>query len=156
MGGGVSEVMEISESLLEIRTHALAGYRPLVDYANWRVAMLNYSEDLRVENITALQRHNQTDEVFVLLQGRCILFVGEGEQTVTAIHAREMSPRTLYNVKKGVWHSHTLSEDAMVLVVENRDTSYDNSPFCALTGEQQRVLRELTAAFWPGRDTGGL
>lgn len=140
--------MEISENLLEIREHKLSGYKPLVDYANWRVAILNYSDDLRSENISTVQRHNETDEVFVLLRGRCILFLGEGDQTVTAIHGQEMMPHTLYNVKKKVWHSHTLSEDAMVLVVENRDTTYDNSPFCPLTRDQQDFIVALTIKIW--------
>jgi hypothetical protein len=140
--------MEISENLLEIWEHKLPGYKPLVDYANWRVAILNYSDDLRPENISTVQRHNETDEVFVLLRGRCILFLGEGDQTVTAIHGQEMMPHTLYNVKKKVWHSHTLSEDAMVLVVENRDTTYDNSPFCPLTQDQQKFIVALTTKIW--------
>lgn len=141
--------MDISENLLEIREHKLSGYKPLVDYANWRVAILNYSDDLRSENISTVQRHNETDEVFVLLRGRCILFLGEGDQTVTAIHGQEMMPHTLYNVKKKVWHSHTLSEDAMVLVVENLDTTYDNSPFCPLTQDQQDFIVALTNKLWP-------
>lgn len=141
--------MKISENLLEIREHHLAGYRPVIDYANWRVAILNFSDDLLPEKITALQRHNETDEVFVLLQGRCILFLGEGDQTITALYGQEMLPHTVYNVKKGAWHSHTLSADAMVLIVENRDTTYDNSPFCALTDDQRQGLREITRGFWP-------
>jgi hypothetical protein len=141
--------MKISETLLEIREHTLAGYQPVIDYANWRVAILNFSEELRPEKITALQRHNETDEVFVLLRGRCILFLGEGEQTITAIHGQDMSPHTIYNVKKGAWHSHTLSEDAMVLIVENRDTTFDNSPFRPLTPDQQKSLVELTRRLWP-------
>lgn len=134
----------LNEQLLEIREHLGPGYQPQVDFAAWRVAILNFAEDLRVENITRLQRHNETDEVFVLLKGNCILFVGEGDKTITAIHARKLQPRKLYNVRQGVWHHHTLSEDAMVLVVENRDTTYDNSPFCALTGAQQEEIRRLT------------
>jgi hypothetical protein len=141
--------MQISESLLEIRDHNATGYKPLIDYENWRVAILNFSEELRPQNITSLQRHNETDEVFVLLRGRCLLFLGEGDQTVTAIHGQDMIPQTLYNVKKGVWHSHTLSEDAMVLIVENRDTTFDNSPFCPLTDDQRNSLMELTSAVWP-------
>lgn len=135
---------KLGEELLEVREHLGAGYQPLVDFASWRVAILNFAEDLRVENITRMQRHNETDEVFVLLKGCCILFIGEGAETVTAIHARQLQPGKLYNVRKGVWHHHTLSEDAMVLVVENRDTTYDNSPFCALTGAQQEEIRRLT------------
>jgi hypothetical protein len=140
--------MTLSETLLEIREHTLAGYKPVIDYENWRVAILNFSDDLRPERITEMQRHNETDEVFVLLHGRCILFLGEGEQAVTAIHGKDMLPHTIYNVKKGAWHSHTLSEDAMVLIVENRDTTYDNSPFCPLTDTQQQDVLQLTNRLW--------
>ena len=140
--------MKISETLLEVREHTQTGYKPVIDYANWRVAILNFNEDLRPEKITALQRHNETDEVFVLLRGRCILFLGEGDQSITAIHGQDMSPHTIYNVKKGAWHSHTLSEDAMVLIVENRDTTFDNSPFCLLTPDQQESVVELTRRLW--------
>ncbi|MFH2121990.1 MAG: hypothetical protein ABIJ50_00690 [Pseudomonadota bacterium] len=141
--------MKISETLLEIREHNLAGYKPVIDYANWRVAILNYSNELRAEKIMALQRHNETDEVFVLLKGRCILFLGQGDQSITSLHGQDMIPHTVYNVKKKSWHSHTLSEDAMVLIVENRDTTFDNSPFCPLTSNQQKSLVDLTHNLWP-------
>lgn len=140
----------ISEKLLEVREHTGNGYLPLVDFATWRVAVLNFADDLRVENLARMQRHNETDEVFVLLKGRCILFVGEGDEEVTAIHAMDLSPHQLYNVKRAVWHHHTLSEDAMVLVVENRDTTYDNSPFCDLSGRQREEIMALTRQLWSG------
>lgn len=149
MYGDEQAPMEISETLLEIRDHSLAGYKPVIDYANWRVAILNFSNELQAANITALQRHNETDEVFVLLRGRCILFLGQGDQTITTIHGQDMIPHTVYNVKKRAWHSHTLSEDAMVLIVENRDTTFDNSPFCPLNSNQQQALVELTHNLWP-------
>ena len=139
--------MLISEELLEIREHTAEGYRPMVDFEVWRVAVLNYSPSLRAENITSMQRHNETDEVFVLLRGRCILFLGQGDDIVTQVFAEDMVPLKIYNVKKAAWHTHTLSEDGMVLVVENRDTTYDNSPFCSLTKEQQEEIVELTRTF---------
>ncbi|MBU0480791.1 MAG: hypothetical protein KKG47_06800 [Proteobacteria bacterium] len=138
--------MVISEELLEVRQHNGPGYRPLVDFESWRVAVLNYAEDLRPENITRMQRHNETDEVFVLLKGSAILFVGEGDEEVTGIHAQPLEPHKLYNVKRAVWHHHTLSEDAMVLVVENRDTTYDNSPFRDLSTLQRAELLRLVEA----------
>ena len=98
----------------------------------------NFSEDLLPHNLTRMQRHNETDEVFVLLEGHCILFVGEGGDTVTRIHAEQLQPGLVYNVRRAVWHTHTLSADAKVLVVENRETTYDNSPFIPLTEEQHR------------------
>jgi ureidoglycolate hydrolase len=137
-------VVSISEKLLEVRAYDQAGYRPLVDFGHWRVAVLNYSADLRPEKIGTMQRHDLTDEVFVLLRGRCLLFVGDGSASVTDIQAENMRPLMAYNIKQAVWHTHTLSEDAMVLIVENRDTTYDNSPFCALSPEQQREVIRLS------------
>jgi ureidoglycolate hydrolase len=133
----------MDEKLIEIREHADPGYAPLVDYGSWRVAILNYDKKLLPENIEAMQRHDETDEVFVLLKGRCILFIGEGRDAVTAVYAVDMKPQTIYNVKKSVWHTHTLSPDATVLIVENRDTTYDNSPFRPLSEAQRRSLMDL-------------
>jgi hypothetical protein len=135
--------MRINEELLEVREHTTEGYKPVVDFEAWRVAVLNYSPDLRPEKITTMQRHNETDEAFVLLRGRCILFLGQGDASVTQIFDEDMEPFKIYNVKKGAWHTHSLSEDGMVLVVENRDTTYDNSPFCQLTEAQQEEIVEL-------------
>lgn len=138
----------ISEKLLQVRTATAEGYKPLVDYDTWRVAVLNYSDNLRSENIYSMQRHNETDEVFVLLRGRCILFLGEGDDTVKQIFAEDMAPLNIYNVKKAAWHTHTLSRDAMVLIVENKDTTYGNSPFCSLTGKQREEIVALTNSLW--------
>lgn len=48
-----------------------------------------------------------------------------------------------YNVKKGVWHTHTLSEDAEVLIVENQNTCDENSPVYPLTDEMRSKIIEL-------------
>jgi hypothetical protein len=138
----------ISDKLLEVRDYIKEGYSPVVDYAAWRVAVLNFSNDLLPENITAMQRHNETDEVFVLLRGCCVLFIGEGDEKVTDIFAENMQPFKIYNVKKSVWHTHTLSRDAKVLIVENRNTVLDNSPFSSLTVTQREIIAALTSGFW--------
>lgn len=109
---------------------------------------MNYTSDLTPEKINRMQKHAETDEVFVLLTGRCILFLGEGEETVTTVHAVDMEFFKLYNVKKNAWHSHTFSEDARVLIVENRDTVDANSPFVGLSEEQQKQVVELTRQLW--------
>jgi len=138
----------VSEKLLEVRDYTKEGYSPVVDYDTWRVAVLNYSNDLLPGNIAAMQRHNETDEVFVLLRGRCILFLSDGDIKVTDIFAENMQPFKIYNVKKSVWHSHTLSRDAKLLIVENRNTTFDNSPFCPLTGVQRKRIVDMTLKLW--------
>jgi len=138
----------ISESLLEIRDYAGEGYRPLIDFSAWRVAILRYIDELLPQNIGQLQRHDETDEVFVLLSGRCLLFIAEGIDRVGEIHAQDMQPFKLYNIKRGTWHTHTLSEDATVLIVENRDTGLGNSPEIELEAAQRARLVQLTQQTW--------
>lgn len=140
--------MSTSETLLEISEYHGAGYLALVDYGAWRVALLRYIDELLPHNITAMQRHDQTDEVFVLLGGHCILFLGEGAEGVETIHAQDMEPLKLYNVKKSAWHTHTLSSDAEVLIVENQDTCDANSPSIPLTAAQKAQLVSLTNHLW--------
>jgi len=138
----------LPESLIEIREHNEPDYKPLIDYQNWRVAIINYTSDLTPDKINRMQKHTETDEVFVLMAGHCILFIGEGEDGVTKVHAVDMEPYKLYNVKRGVWHSHTFSKDARVLIVENRDTVYENSPFVSLSESQCGQIVELTKTLW--------
>jgi ureidoglycolate hydrolase len=141
----------ISENLLEIQDYAGEGYLPLIHYGAWRVAILRYIDELLPQNIGKVQRHDATDEVFVLLNGRCILFIAEGadqSDRVSEIHAQDMQPLKLYNIKRGTWHTHTLSADATVLIIENEDTGPDNSPETELTTEQRGRLVQLTQQVW--------
>jgi hypothetical protein len=144
--------MAISESLLEIRTYDEVGYRPLVDYGEWRVAVLNYIDELEPHNITTMQRHEQTDEVFVLLAGRCILYLGTGDAALEAIYAQNMQPFKTYNVRRSAWHTHTLSQDGRVLIIENRATSDANSPRLPLTAAQRDELASLRDELWGKQD----
>ena len=106
---------------LEILEYTGCDYRPLVAYESWRVAMLNFGE--RFRKVTKLERHMLTDEVFVLLHGEATLYIGK-EQT-----PYRMEKNKVFNVKHAVWHAITTSEDAHVLVVENDNTSKDNSEY---------------------------
>ena len=135
-------------SLIEVRDHNGADYKPLIDYQAWRVALMNYTADLVPGKINRMQKHTETDEVFVLLTGHCILFLGEGDESVTKVHALDMELFRLYNVKKNVWHSHTFSEDARVLIVENRDTNETNSPFVPLSESQCEEVIKLAKSLW--------
>ncbi len=138
--------MSVPETLLAVRAYNGEGYKPLIDYGAWRVAILRYIDELLPEKLDKVQRHAETDEVFVLLAGRCILFLSDG----TEIYAQDMEPYKLYNVKRGSWHTHTLSQDAIVLIVENCDTTSANSPQSELSIAQRTRIIELTCELWPG------
>ena len=135
------------EQLLEVKSYDGEGYLPLIDYGAWRVAVLRYIDELEADRLDKMQRHNETDEVFVLLAGKFMLFLGEGDETIGAIHGVDLEPLKLYNVKRGTWHTHTLDRDATVLIVENRDTVSANSPEKMLSVDQQRQIVKLTSSW---------
>jgi hypothetical protein len=137
----------MDESVLEIREYKGEGYKPLVDYASWRVAILRYIDELEPDRIETLERHTETDEVFVLLHGQGVLLMGGNAATVNAIVPQALEPGKLYNVKRNAWHSTLLSQDASVLIVENRDTNESNSEYARLTSEQKRSILETASRF---------
>lgn len=113
----------------------------MIDYETWRVAVLRYCEELEIQNINSMQKHSETDEVFVLLEGKCTLFTGGNGDKIEDIDAIAMERLKLYNVKRGVWHTHTLDQFATVLIIENQDTSDLNSPTKLLDDIQREQLK---------------
>jgi mannose-6-phosphate isomerase-like protein (cupin superfamily) len=133
----------MDEKLLEIREYTGPGYQPVIDFGAWRVAILNYIDEIHPERIVFVEQHNETDEVFVMLKGQGILFLGEGEVQVERIYPQVMEPGKMYNVKRSVWHTIVLSRDGSVLIVENRNTSEENSDYASLNSEQRDLIVEI-------------
>jgi ureidoglycolate hydrolase len=133
----------MDEKLLEIREYTGLGYQPVIDFGAWRVAILNYIDEIHPERIVFVERHNETDEVFVMLKGQGVLFLGEGEVQVEKIYPQVMEPGKMYNVKRSVWHTIVLSRDGSVLIVENRNTSEENSDYAPLNSEQRDLIVEI-------------
>ncbi len=92
-------------------------FSAVMKYEGWKIGFLRYSE--RFSAFRVLERHNLTDEAFVLLAGSATLYE---DRTPTV-----MEPCKVYNIPKGVWHHIVVSEDATVLVIENSNTSKDNT-----------------------------
>jgi ureidoglycolate hydrolase len=133
----------MDRKILDVIEFAGEGYRPLIDCNGWRVAYLRYLDDLHPARITYMERHMQTDEVFVLLGGEAILFVGGGDKAVSKVESVRMEPCKLYNFKKSAWHGVVLSRDATILLVENTNTAPENTEYFPLVPEIRSVyLRE--------------
>jgi ureidoglycolate hydrolase len=133
----------MKENLLEIHEFVGTGYQPVVDYDRWRVAILNFIDEIHPTQIKSMERHNETDEVFVLLKGSAILFVGEGEKIIEDINYEVMVSGKIYNVRRSVWHSIVISREGSVLIVENQNTTRKNSDYSAITSEQRASILEI-------------
>ncbi len=108
---------------IEISFSSDEGYAPLISSGGWRVSVVNSCERLLEENLVKSERHLFTDEAFVLLRGGAVLFIGKERLRY------ELEPCKTYNVKAGCFHSLALLADSCVLIVENDDTSAENSEY---------------------------
>ena len=111
---------------VEIYDYDGTNYRIAMSFGKWRVAYLNHDAEFLEENFKKMERHNDTDEVFILLTGKATLIIGE------ELNRIEMEPHKLYNVPVGVWHHIFTCEGTKVLIVENEDTSPENSEYLFL------------------------
>ncbi len=123
------------------------GYSKLFHHQNQRVAVLNYIEELEVKNISFVECHSLTDEVFVLLKGSFTLFFAEvANQKITGFRTLSLEPNKIYKIPMGIYHAHTLSKDAQVLIVEEENTSYDNSPRIYFGEKEKKMLKKAFEA----------
>ena len=127
----------MDKSLLEIQDYDGIGFKPLIFFGGWRVAILRYLDDLQPDRIDSMERHTETDEVFVLLRGRGTLILGGNEIKCEGALSQTMEIGRIYNVKRLAWHTVLLSRDASVLLVENHDTDEHNSEYDELSAEQK-------------------
>ena len=106
-----------ARQMIEKAFHQGPGFKVMAEFDGWRVGILRYNE--RFSRLGEMERHLLTDEVFVLMSGAATLYT---DNEVT-----EMEMHTVYTVPVGVWHHIVVSEDANVMVVENSNTSTENT-----------------------------
>jgi len=140
----------MDETILEIKEFKGIGYLPMIDFGTWRVAFLRYIDELIPHNINRVERHRETDEVFVLLEGQAVLFMGTGDEQVEKLEPLVMEPCKLYNMKQNAWHCCVLSHDATILLVENRNTGLANTDYCALEDDQKELVVRSALQSQPG------
>lgn len=122
---------------LEVYAYEGIGYAPLIFSAGWQVALLNWEPLFDRKNLTEIERHKQTDEVFVLLKGQAVLFTRPESGTLAAV---ELALGKLYNVPRGVWHNVVATRDVVFAIVENRDTHLHDTEIRPITHEELQAL----------------
>ena len=117
-----------NEKLVNILEHNGEGYLSMMESDGWRIAFSNDAPHARRENVTQVSRHMLTDEVFVLLAGRAVLYVSGGEipQNFETI---ELEPLKAYVVPRATWHYMTTFEGTRLFITENAGTSRENSEY---------------------------
>ena len=63
--------------LIEKYSYKGEGYDPFLIRNNWQVAKLNYMPGQGLTDIIKIDKHSETDEVFILLKGIAVLIAAE-------------------------------------------------------------------------------
>ena len=125
--------------MIDIYAYDEAGYQKLFSFQSWRIAILNYTAELKPHQITYFEAHNETDEAFVLLEGKAIIYYLDNNDIKHIV----LEKNKVYNVKKDVYHTHVLSKDCKLLIIEEESTNYHNSHRIYIGEKEQYQLKEV-------------
>ncbi len=137
---------------LQVFAHDGPGYQPLVFSQDWMVALLNHEDIMDVGKAQDIERHLQTDEVFILLRGLAAFYLVVDDGPLQVI---EMQPGVVYNVTRGTWHNLLATREAAFAIVEKRGTDVTDTHIRPLS-EQERhsMLKQLPAWLSAGGSEG--
>ena len=123
------------------------GMTRVYENAKWMVGIKNWKPENDVLGVDCLERHNETDESFVLLAGACVLlYAAEREGGGLDIMAERMEPMRLYTIPASVWHTTVTMKGTKLLLVEDSATSAGNSDILKLDERQVAKVREIASA----------
>lgn len=102
----------------------------------WMVGIKNWKPENDITGINCLERHNETDELFILLAGRCtLLFANETADGLKIEHV-DMEPQKVYNIPRTLWHNTVTQADTKLALIEDSNTGMANSDVLPLTDAQ--------------------
>ncbi|MHC4917941.1 MAG: hypothetical protein ACYTGB_20910 [Planctomycetota bacterium] len=120
-----------------VDTREAGWHVPVEDGGGWMAAFMNGDSD-GWKLPAKIERHSETDEVFLLLEGQATLgLAGDGEEPGD-LAAVSMKPLVLYNVLNRYWHTCAFGPGSRVLIVERAGTGKGNTAKLPL-GEGDKV-----------------
>ena len=96
-----------------------------------------------ITGINNLERHNKTDELFVLVAGSCTLIYANEVEGGLDIKAVKMEPNKVYNIPATLWHNTVTCKDTKMILIEDSNTSMDNSDILDLKEDQIAAIKAL-------------
>lgn len=119
------------------------GMARVYENAKWMVGLKNWKPANDISGIDCLERHNETDELFILLSGSCVLLQGNEIAGKLELRAVNMEPMKVYNIPRGLWHNTVTRKDTKLALIEDSSTSAANSEVLKLDEAQRAHVRSL-------------
>ncbi|MCR4875684.1 MAG: cupin [Clostridiales bacterium] len=119
------------------------GLTRVFENEKWMVGIKNWKPMNDIANINNLERHNETDELFILLKGKCTLLFANETAEGLKIEALPMEPLKVYNIPRSLWHNTVTQHDTKLALIEDSSTGSANSDNLDLTEAQIAEVRRL-------------
>lgn len=130
----------MNQIIVETYHHKGAGYNPFFIKENWQVAQLNYMPELGFHAIEKLEKHMETDEIFILTKGIAVLITGIETRAAFQFQLIKMEPGITYNIPVNSWHNIAMSTDAEVIIIEKSNTHLGDFIYRPLDKTEQENL----------------
>ncbi len=111
--------------MISVNSYTADGFCPVVRNPQFLCAFITHSAMYAPGPVKEMKRHNDTDEVFVLLEGRAVLLTRDSLDE--ACQVTPIAPLTAYTVHANTWHYLAVSEDAKVFVTESGALKRENT-----------------------------
>lgn len=119
------------------------GMQRVFENEKWTVGIKNWKPANDITGIDCLERHNQTDELFVLLAGSCTLIYANETDDGLKLDAVKMEPGKVYNIPATLWHNTVTCKDTRMILIEDSNTSMENSDILSLNEKQIAQVKAL-------------
>ena len=119
------------------------GMQRVFENEKWTVGIKNWKPANDITGINNLERHNKTDELFVLVAGSCTLIYANEVEGGLDIKAVKMEPNKVYNIPATLWHNTVTCKDTKMILIEDSNTSMDNSDILDLNEDQIAAIKAL-------------
>ena len=119
------------------------GMKRQYENSEWTVGIKNWKPASDISGIDMLERHNLTDELFVLIEGSCDLVFANEENGTLVLDKQTMEMGKIYNIPATLWHNAVMKKGTKMVLIENSSTSMDNSDIYHLSEEQISAIRSI-------------
>ena len=105
------------------------GFYQMTGNDKWQVAFITYSD--AYGELKEFKRHMTTDEVMVLIHGNATVYTYENGNT----DSFAMEKDVVYNIRRATWHHLKISEDALLIVVEDSNITKESTERMTLNAD---------------------
>ncbi len=126
----------------EIYSHEAEGIQCVFDNKKWVVCIKNWKPNNDAAQIEYLEIHHETDEQFILVEGKALLLAASRSACGFDIQVIPMERGKVYNVPQETWFNTITQRDTKLVYVQDAGTTGDNSEYQNMTAEELEYVRQ--------------